>query len=64
MADGYEAEVTEYTERGFKIKGEPGRFSHPRLGYYSTGEEEIFTDTPEYRLGLWGFTIIEHNYSI
>jgi hypothetical protein len=49
FSDGYEALVTEHTERGFKCVGAPGRFSHPRLGYHSTGEEHVFTDIPEAR---------------
>lgn len=58
FADGWEAKVTEHTERGFKCLGAAGRFSHPRLGYHSTGEYEVFTDTPEYRIGARGFSVV------
>ncbi len=59
FADGWEAEVIAHTDRGFSCKGAPGRFSHPRLGYRSTGDYEVYTDTPEYRLGVWGFTVVK-----
>ena len=57
FADGREASVTAHTERGFTYKGEPYSLV-PRLGLHMTGEGEVFTDTPEYRLGAWGFTIV------
>lgn len=57
--DGWEAEVTAHTERGFSCKGAAGRDSVPRLGYYSLGLEEIFTDSPEYKSGVWGFEVVK-----
>ena len=57
MADGYAVSVIVHTERGFRYKGEPRSFI-PRWGLSFTGEGEFFTDTSEYRLGLWGFNMI------
>lgn len=58
FADGCEAEVIAHTERGFRYQGN----SHPfiaREGSHFFGEGEIYTDTPEYRLGVWGFTVVK-----
>lgn len=59
FSDGWEAEVTAHTARGFSCKGAAGRDTVPRLGYYSLGHEEIYTDTLEYRTGAWGFTVVK-----